>query len=367
MNPEFVHGATEIETTDRGLRPHRLNSELVERFCDSQFSSMERQPSGVRVVCRTTATSITLRTFSTRVVYLDSGRPGGRIDVLVDGSPALSGPTSGGETTEINFITGATERHLGEPQVTTVDGLSDAEKLVEFWLPHNEEIEIISLDGDAPLRTVTDTRPVWINYGSSISQGSNAASPSMTWPALFARSRDLNLRNLGFGGSAMLDPFMARLLRDSPADLITLEIGINIVNGDVMRRRGLEAAVDGFLSTIRDGHPTTPITIISPFHCPIHERTPGPGAFDTSSFGSGQIRFIATGEPDDLGRLTLETVREVLEEYVDRRGDLNLSYIDGSSLYTRGDAPLPDNLHPDEASHALIAQRLIARFGNQPR
>lgn len=96
---------------------------------------------------------------------------------------------------------------------------------------------------------------------------------------------------------------MARLIRDTPANLITLEIGITIVNGDVMRRRGLEASVDGFINTIRDVHSTTPMKIVSPFHCPIHEKTTEPGAIDSSSSGSGQIKFIAIGEPDELDRL----------------------------------------------------------------
>ncbi|BAU96721.1 GDSL-like Lipase [Corynebacterium suranareeae] len=362
MNPEFIHGAVEIETTALGLRPLRLRKDLVDRFCDTQFSAMQRQPSGVRIVCRTTATSISLTTFSTRVVYLDSGRPGGKIDVLIDAAPALSTPTSGGDTTEVDFLTGATQRRTEGPQILTVDGLSEAEKLVEFWLPHNEEIEILSLEANAELHPVKDDRPMWVNYGSSISQGSNATSPSKIWPALAAQEKNMSLLNLGFGGSAMLDSFMARMIRDTPADLITAEIGINIVNGDVMRRRGLESAIDGFISTIRDGHTETPIKIISPFYCPIHEKTPGPGAFDTASFGSGQIKFLATGEPDDLGRLTLEMVREVLEGFVEKQKDPHLSYIDGASLYQVGDAPLPDNLHPDEASHALIAQRLIKQL-----
>ena len=43
--------------------------------------------------------------------------------------------------------------------------------------------------------------------------------------------------NLGFSGSAMLDPFTARTIRDQPADLISLKLGINLVNGDAMRMR----------------------------------------------------------------------------------------------------------------------------------
>ena len=53
--------------------------------------------------------------------------------------------------------------------------------------------------------------------------------------------------------------------------MITLELGINVVNGDTMRERAFVAAFHGFLDTIRDGHPKTPILITSPIICPIAE------------------------------------------------------------------------------------------------
>ena len=121
---------------------------------------------------------------------------------------------------------------------------------------------------------------MWLHHGSSISHGSNAASPSTTWPALAAAAGGVELVNLGFGGSAMLDPFAARALRDTPADLISIKIGINLVNADVMRRRAFGPALHGFLDTIREGRPTTPLLVVSPILCPIHEDTPGPGAVD---------------------------------------------------------------------------------------
>jgi hypothetical protein len=39
-----------------------------------------------------------------------------------------------------------------------------------------------------------------------------------------------DLTNLGFGGSALFDQFTARAIRDTPAELISLKIGINLVN-----------------------------------------------------------------------------------------------------------------------------------------
>lgn len=45
------------------------------------------------------------------------------------------------------------------------------------------------------------------------------------------------LLNLGLGGRALLDPVVARVIRDTSADLISLEIGINLVNTDLIRLR----------------------------------------------------------------------------------------------------------------------------------
>ena len=103
----------------------------------------------------------------------------------------------------------------------------------------------------------------------------------------------------------------------------------------------------------------------SPIHCAIHEETPGPCAFDPASFGSGRLRFVATGDPAEVaaGRLTLQVVREVLAEVVAARGDDQLHLLDGLSLYGADDAarlPLPDDLHPDAETHQLIGDRFAA-------
>jgi hypothetical protein len=205
---------------------------------------------------------------------------------------------------------------------------------------------------------------VWLHHGSSISHGSDADGPTTTWPALAARLSGVELVNLGFGGSALLDPFTARAIRDTPADLITLKIGINLVNLDLMRRRALGPAVHGFLDTVRDGHPTTPVTVVSPLYCPMHEDTPGPCAFDMDALAEGRMAFRAMGDPADVaaGKLTLTVIREELSRIVAERSadDPHLGYVDGLELYGEQDhaeLPLPDGLHPDGATHRRIGTR----------
>ncbi|WP_442538205.1 GDSL-type esterase/lipase family protein, partial [Streptomyces pseudogriseolus] len=187
------------------------------------------------------------------------------------------------------------------------------------------------------------------------------------WPALAAAAGEVELVNLGFGGSALLDPFVARTIRDTPADLISLKIGINLVNADVMRMRAFGPAVHGFLDTVRDGHPDIPLLVVSPILCPMHEDTPGPTAFDFSRLAEGKLSFTAAGDPAERaeGKLTLNAVRQELQRIVSARAkdDPNLHHLDGRALYGEADhaeLPLPDRLHPDPAAHRLIGKRFAA-------
>lgn len=205
---------------------------------------------------------------------------------------------------------------------------------------------------------------MWLHHGSSISHGSDAESPTGTWPAVAATLAGVELVNLGFSGSALLDPFTARAMRDTPADVISVKIGINVVNSDLMRLRAFGPAVHGFLDTIREGHPHTPLLVVSSVLCPIQEDTPGPGAVE---FVDGKVRFRATGDPAEVatGRLTLRVIRAELARIVASRAgaDPNLHYLDGLELYGEADyaeLPLPDELHPDPAADRRIGERFAA-------
>lgn len=362
----LVRGADRTEPTARGLRPHRLPAWVGRQLGDPQLAAMEAQPSGVRLAFATTATTVEVVLHPTRLAYRQVERPRGAVDLAVDGVVLASEPLTGGDAVETDLATGASTLLAGAPQTVGFAGLPAGEKTVEVWLPHNESVEVVALRADAPVRPAAADRPVWVHHGSSISHGSNAATPSGIWPVVAARLGGVDLRNLGLGGSALVDPATARVIRDAPADLVSVKLGINVVNLDGMRRRTFEAAVHGFLDTIRDGHPDTPLVLVTPIFCGIHEDTPGPGAFDVAELAAGRARFVATGG-DDLsnGRLTLRVVRDALAAVAGRRSDdPHLHLLDGLSLYGSADAevhPLPDSLHPDPATHRLIGERFAAQ------
>ncbi|WP_127506398.1 GDSL-type esterase/lipase family protein [Actinoplanes solisilvae] len=366
ITADLIHGAGEMEPTEHGLRPHRLPARARAQTPDPQLHMAEAQPSGVRISFRTRSTAVELEALASRRAYVGlSARPPGVYDLLVDGALTGQGTMPGGNLLTIDMASGTTEHSTGPTGTVSFTGLPDTDKNVEIWLPHNEATELVALRTDAPITPLTgDGRPVWLHHGSSISQGSDAASPSTTWPALAATHAGVELVNLGLGGSALLDPFTARTLRDTPADLISVKIGINLVNTDLMRMRAFTPAVHGFLDTIRDGHPSTPLLVISPIHCPIHEDTPGPGAFDLEALQEGLVKFKATGDPAEraAGKMTLRLIRDELTRIVRQRAatDANLHYLDGLDLYGEADAadhPLPDRLHPDAATHLIMGER----------
>ncbi|MEU9764075.1 GDSL-type esterase/lipase family protein [Streptomyces sp. NPDC047987] len=367
---DLVRGACELERTEHGVLPHRLPA-WARAQGDGRLAMVEAQPSGVRLVFRTRATAVELDTLRTRPVYEGAApRLDGVYDLLVDGRLVAQASTTGGNVLVVDLVKGPVETRPGPVGTVRFPPLPEGEKRVEIWLPHNEITELVALRTDAPVEPVpVDGRRVWLHHGSSISHGSDAASPTTTWPARAAFLGGVDLVNLGLGGNALLDAFTARAMRDTAADLISVKIGINLVNADLMRLRAFTSAVHGFLDTIREGHPATPLLVVSPLLCLIHEDTPGPSLPESDG---GRLSVRAAGDPAEraAGKLTLGVIRDELARIVAQRaaGDPHLHYLDGRELYGEADfaeLPLPDQLHPDAAAHRRIGERFAAlAFGS---
>ncbi|AUH38908.1 GDSL-type esterase/lipase family protein [Streptomyces sp. CMB-StM0423] len=374
VTADLLRGAVDVEHTERGVLPHRLPALARRQIPDGQMAMAESEPSGVRLVFRTPATAVELDVVATKRVYVGApARPDGVYELLVDGRLAGRAGVTDGDVLTIDMAAGTAETRPGPLRTVRFTGLPGDDKDVEIWLPHDETTRLVALRTDAPVRTAPpDGRRVWLHHGSSISHGSNATTPTGTWPAVAAALGEVALVNLGFGGGALLDPFTARTMRDTPADLISVKIGINVVNADLMRLRAFGPAVHGFLDTVREGHPTTPLLVASSIYCAIHENTPGPSAPDVGAMSEGRMRFMSTGDPAQTaaGKLTLTVIRDELTRVVRQRAgtDPNLHYLDGLDLYGETDyaeRPLPDELHPDPATHQHIGERFATlAFGD---
>src|SRR6478609_10877916 len=93
ITSELVRGVLELERTGDGLLPHRLPEWARRQIPDDQLVMAEAQPSGVRLVFRTSATAIELDVLPTKTAYVGAPpRPDGVYDLVVDGR--LAGRTS---------------------------------------------------------------------------------------------------------------------------------------------------------------------------------------------------------------------------------------------------------------------------------
>lgn len=347
-----------------GVALRRLPVWVRTQHDDALLGWAERCPAGARLRFVTAASAVRLRLVTT-VLELDGGPvpPPGRVAMVVGaGSAPRVVDLPPGDVVALGpDLTPRDHRPADVAEVTLDLGSGrDPATPVEVWLPHDRAVELVSVDADAPVAPAPAAGAVrWVHHGSSISHGLEAPSPDRRWPAQVALRRGWDLHDLSFSGNAQLDPFAARMIRDTPADLVTLKVGINLVNADSMRRRTMLPALHGFLDTVREGHPTTPVVLITAIACPAHEDAPGPVVVDP---GTDRARAAHRDVEADAGALTLAATREVVAAVHRQRAaqDPHLHLVDGLSLLGPDDAHLlHDGLHPSPAGLDLVAARFL--------
>ncbi|WP_425841071.1 GDSL-type esterase/lipase family protein [Streptomyces fractus] len=361
--PVEIRGALDLETTRAGVMPRRLPAWTTEQYQDPSVYGVTVMPSGVRLVFRTEARDLEVDVL-TSTGQLDTDpepRPTGMLELIVDG--ALAGRRQAPVGNVMRMAgPGAVQRLIpGEPGTVRFTGLAAGMKNVELWLPQQTPTELVALRADGEvLAPLPDGRRRWVHHGSSISHCIEADGPTGTWPVVAAALGGVEVSNLSLAGNAVLDPYVARTIRDMPADLISLKVGINIVSRCVFRSRTFGPAVHGFLDTIRDGHPDTPLLLMSPVSCPALEETPGP----TTTGPDGKL--TALGDPADVaaGALSLTVVRAELARIVAARQahDPHLHHLDGRELLGPDEvSDLADGLHPTAAAYRRMGKRFAAR------
>lgn len=298
-------------------QPWRLPPGRIETAHAPDLTQRARMPAGARIAVRTDATGMT--------VPVDGDVESSPMDVLVAGERIGRFAIAPGH---------------GVVKIPLPSGVQD----VEFWLPQFGQTRIgkLAFSGHTEVVPARREGPRWITYGSSITQCRSADGPSETWPALVSRRHDWRLTCLGFGGECHLDPVVARTMRDTPADLVSMCLGINVYGRGSFHPRSFSSAVSGFIETVRDGKPGTAIVVITPIISPDREQTP------------------------NLVGMTLAQVRDDVATAVEtltRLGDPDLHLVDGRDLLDEGEAGLlHDGLHPSAEGYRHIADRLAPRL-----
>lgn len=378
----FLVGLVDVERAEGTITPLRLPRWAHAQFPNASLARMVRCPVGVRLRMWTAASRIAVDARVAQYVpEADAEAVAGHT------SPWLATTGSGSERRvvarrDIAQVDLWVEAGDGSPslvpgvqrpaELMLDDEFPNGGRVVEIWLPHNAQVALRAIEADAlllPARASSAAR--WIHYGSSISQCNEAVDPLSGWPALAAHALGADLHSFAFAGNAMLDPFVARAISDVPADVITLKVGINIVNAAALTARTLGPALHGFLDRIREGHPHTPIVVISAISCPMHEHTPGPTVWSPEGILTGTVSV-----PPREGELTLDGARRIVDDVVRARADRDagLHLVDGRGLLGAEDAAhLHDGLHPDQGGFDIMGRRfaeivrarpaLMAAFG----
>lgn len=306
-------GAVSLEQGDGWIKPWRIPHKQRQLFPPVDLVERASTPAGVRLSFQTNASCIALK-------VAPMAMPA-NIDLVCNGELAETVSFEQGQT-DIRFTS-----------------VPEGDKWVEIYLPQAVETRVCGLfvDEAASVDSAVDTRPRWITYGSSITHCGGAASPAQTWPALVARSRGLHLTCLGYGGNCHAEPMLARMIRDLPADFISLKIGINIYGGASLGPRTFRAAVIGFVKIVREGHPNVPIALCSAIYSPPREDTKNAVGFTLKEM-----------------RAEVEAAAEALVA----DGDKNLYYFNGLDFFGPEDVQyLPDELHPDAEGYRLLAKK----------
>lgn len=315
-------GAIQWRTEGSWFTPWRLNPDDPGLAELPELCTLAKAGAGVRAAFESDARHLRLR--------ID--RPGaatdaapGAVDLLIDG-----------------VLTERVDVHAGD-QTLEFD-LAAGVKQIELWLPQAEPTRVGSLEahGASFLRPSGADRPRWIAYGSSITQCYEASGPSDTWPSVVARTLDWHLTCLGFSGQCFLDAPVARTIRDTAADVISICAGINIYGRGTWGAGEFSAALTQFLTTVLSTHPHAAVWLMSPVISPSREDV-----------------VNAAG-------LTLRDMRSIIRAVSTTFQSRGVRHVDGLSVLGPGDEVLlHDGLHPDATGYLTMAQRLSSVLGSE--
>jgi hypothetical protein len=315
---DLIQGAADLVQTPAGLVPWRLPAHLAP-FYHSLLLESIKATSGVRIHFQSPCRAFRL---DFDQIGMKGVEPECVWDVFVNGSLHSRHTIPSGKNASLS-----------------VQDLPAENKEITVYLPTNAHPCLAGLAADAPVDRAAEPTIRWITHGSSLTHCRSAAGPGETWPAIVARAKGWHFRNLGFAGQCKFDPVVARTIAKLPADRISLCLGINTALG-LYSLRTWVPAIEGFLMTVRDGHPETPLLIITPILSPPRETW-----------------------DEEPCRIGLQTMRHLLAESVEKfraAGDHHIHLFDGLRLIGPGDeSTMPDELHPDADGIRLMADRFL--------
>lgn len=356
-----IHGAGHVSVNHDGVVPTHFTPWVTERVMSPVFTILASAAGGARLQLDTSASRIEVTLTAGRVTY------GG------DAPPAPFATTSDGtvwEPTPIHQQLGLlltvesddsiSERPGPTGSIVLERPAGTAGTAVDLYLPNDAAVTLHSISADAPIAPRASTpKRRWLHHGSSISQGGTLNDPLLPWPIQAARALDVELVNASLPGNCLLDPCVAEELAGLPAEVVSLELGINVANWDSHIARTFVPAVHNVLDQFHRADPSRQVVLISPLQCDMYEQHGGSLQMDED----GRLR---PADPARKEALSLAAIRALLHRVVESRPLGSVVLVDGRRLLGPDDEHLLiDGLHPNSIGAALIARR-FAELADEP-
>lgn len=310
-------GVSRADETADGLSLLRFPSKIAGHFSAHEAYSIRiASPAGVVLDFFSDATRVEITcTFPSA-----AARPYAYCDVYAD--DVFAGYV-GGANVEPGDLTGA---------VTFPDRRN---RRIRIYLPHTRPVAIgrITLSDGAAFAPVA-RRPTWIAYGDSITQGMNARHPSLTYPALAARSLDLDIHNAAVGGARFDEGFLLDEIAPGPVAFVTVAYGTNDFSAGIGPEKSR-----AFLLRLIATYPAIPVIALEPIW-----RTDDDPALRVPRRDNARLC-------DYRNRL-----REIVAEFP------GVKYVPAGELMPAGVDLIRDGTHPDTDGHVVMGQNLAARL-----
>ena len=239
---EAVQGAVRLEETEAGVRFWRMTQEQLQYYFvrnDAVHTRNCQCSAGVRLSFVTDSSTLTL----SACLWPDNAGPFGGFDVCEDG-----------------VLIAHLEEEDQAPENLSVT-LSEGEHLVDLYFPWSKGVTLqkLSLDDGATFTPHRRSRRL-LAFGDSITHGSGARYPSLSYIERLASLLDADLDNRGVGG----DHFSAGLVEletvENP-DLITVAYGTN----DWSHWGAcFDEECSNMFKNLAKRYPSTPVFVITP-------------------------------------------------------------------------------------------------------
>lgn len=166
-----------------------------------------------------------------------------------------------------------------------------------------------------------------VYYGTSIAQGGCASRPGMAFTAILGRDMDRPIINLGFSGSALLEPEVAQLIAELDPAVFVIDA---LWNAGSLPEKELASRIENFARTLRAKHPETPLLFV------------------------GQSLVHPTHIPSNASKIQEQVIKMLIKEGV--RG---LYLLDGEKLFGIEGEGTVDGVHPNDLGMMTHAKALF--------